>query len=408
MRQNPFFKLLCTLVLSVYGITTAQAAQVITPSDRQWAKEALARESQLGAMTNDNSVAVLNFHNKTSQSRLNVLQKGMALMLITDLAKIDRLYVIERIRVQALVDEMAFGETGLVTPQSAPKVGRLLRAYYVVNGDILENAVSEINLDSSLLNVPSEGITDLPQVVGGLDELSRMEKDVLFHIVDELQITISPKKRAELMQPLSTSTAALLALFAGIDLSDKEQYAEAAKMYDRALVEDPNLQAAQDALQELKDMGLIANEELSQIEPPESEVPPVEEGGMGTGTMIGIGLGAAALVGGAVLLLGDSGDSDSGGESQGAVTVTPIEVSAVDCYMDSVNFTFSEPMDQTYGNVSYNPAVSGIQDSWINSTTLKVEWHDVCSVGSSLTIRFRGFKSITGATLDSADCIVNF
>ena len=79
-----------------------------------------------------------------------------------------------------------------------------------------------------------------------------------------MQVTLSPQKKEELEHPLSTSTAALLALFAGIDYSDRGLYLRAANMYKQALLEDPQLVMARDALQELKGMGLVTAEELGE------------------------------------------------------------------------------------------------------------------------------------------------
>ena len=89
MKRKPFFKFLCTVTLWFYSVAIVQAGQVITGDQRDWAKKALAQEATLGTIESSQSVAVLYFHNKTSQKRLNALQKGLALMLITDLSKID-------------------------------------------------------------------------------------------------------------------------------------------------------------------------------------------------------------------------------------------------------------------------------------------------------------------------------
>ena len=377
MKHNPFFKLLCTIILSLYGIAAAQAGQVITKSERDWARQALAQEAHLGTIDSSNSVAVLNFHNKTAQKRLDALQKGLALMLITDLSKVDNLFVIERIKIQALVDEMNFGETGLVDPASAPKVGKFLKAYYVVNGDIKEGSIEELGIGSSVLDVPFENITDLEDAQGNLNQLFQIEKEILFGIIDELKISLSPEKKKELMKPLSYSAAALLALFLGIDYSDKGKYADAAKMYDRALVEDPDLQVARDALQELKDMGLTSNEDVSRPEA-EAEAPPAE-GGAGWGTAILVGLGVAAVAGGAYALSSSSDDDDSSSndtqnETPEAVTVTADKTSA-NCSSDTVRFTFSHPMDRASGDVVTSPTMETMRLVWSSDNTiLDVSW----------------------------------
>jgi TolB-like protein len=381
MKRKPFFKFLCTVTLMFYSVAIVQAGQVITGDQRDWAKKALAQEATLGTIESSQSVAVLYFHNKTSQKRLNALQKGLALMLITDLSKIDTLFVVERIRVQALLDEMDIGESGLVDKATAPEVGKLLKAYYVVNGDISEGSIKELELGSYLLDVPFKNVTNLPPAAGSLEELFRMEKDLLFNIVEQLNIYISPAQKKELEMPISMSSPALLALFLGIDYSDKAMFRDAAKMYDRAIAEDPGLQLAQDSLQELKDMGLISREDISRVEPEPEEI--VAESGSGMGTVAAVGLGIAVIAGGAVLLGSSLGSDDKGDDNnddsvtppddivtdpvQVAPTASPDKTS-VECEADEVIFSFSEPMNMKSGSVSLSPSTVQIDDQeWIDS-----------------------------------------
>jgi len=415
MRHKIFFKFLCTVTLWFYSITIVQAGQVITGNQRDWAKKALAQEATLGTIESSQSVAVLYFHNKTNQKRLNALQKGLALMLITDLSKIDSIFVVERIRVQALLDEMDIGESGLVDPATAPKIGKLLKAYYVVNGDIREGSIEQLELASQLLDVPFKTITNLPPAAGNLNDLFRMEKDLLFNIVEELNIYISESQKKELEMPLSLSSAALLALFLGIDYSDKGMFGDAAKMYNRALTEDPGLKLAQDSLQELKNMGLISNKDISHVKPEAEEV--VVESGSSWGTIIGVGLGLAAI-GGAAALIGSSSSSDNNDDGDNLVIppdtipVDPVPVSptaspdkgSVSCSSDEVIFTFSQPMNTESGSVSADPSIS-ISSDWQSSQTYGVSWsgvYDSLNCGSTplpLELTLSEFESEAGVAL---------
>lgn len=387
MKHKPFFKFLCTVTLWFYSVAIVQAGQVVTADQRDWAKKALEQEASLGAIESSQSVAVLYFHNKTNQKRLNALQKGLALMLITDLSKIDNLFVVERIRMQALLDEMDLGESGLVDKATAPKVGKLLKAYYVVNGDINEGAIQQLELGSYLLDVPFKNITNLPAAAGSLEDLFRMEKDLLFNIVEQLNIYISPAQKKELEEPLSKSSAALLALFLGVDYSDKAMFRDAARMYERAIAEDPALQLAQDSLQELKNMGLVSSEDISRIETQPEEI--VAESGSGIGTVAAIGLGIAAIAGGAALLASSSGSDDKDDDNVtppedivtdppdvSIITPEPVQTtptasadkSSLECVSDEVIFSFTEPMNMKSGSVSLSPSSVNIDNQqWIDS-----------------------------------------
>jgi hypothetical protein len=97
-------------------------------------KEALQQENQL---TNDkpepNTIAVQAFTNRGDPAYA-ALAKGIAAMVITDLSKIPGLKVLERQKVQKLMDEISLNQSGLVSQDSLVKAGRLMRAEKVVVG----------------------------------------------------------------------------------------------------------------------------------------------------------------------------------------------------------------------------------------------------------------------------------
>lgn len=233
------------------------AGQVVAPGDREWAQGALREEKALGAAPSPNAVAVLYFQNRTGQPSLDPLQKGIALMLITDLAEVERLQVVERVRLQALLEELGLGTSGLVEPGSAPRVGKLLRARWLVGGEIREGPPAALRLESSILDVPQGRPTAQPAAEGVLDDLFRIEKDLLFGVLKTLEVQLTPEQEARLRVPCSRTTSALLALSRAVDASDAARYEEAARFYEEALRQDPGVCVAGDALRELKSRGLL-------------------------------------------------------------------------------------------------------------------------------------------------------
>ena len=230
---------------------------MVTEELRQWAREAVRQEKALGTPEGRNTAAVLYFTNKTGQPEMDPVQKGMALMLITDLSTIEGIQVVERVRIQALAEETGLALSGLVDPDTAPRVGKLLGARWLVGGDILKEDAVPLRIESNLLDVPAGEILGGATAGGSLDDLFRMEKDLLFRIVELLKIELTPGQRAALKRPCSTSRPALLAFFKGIDASDRGDYEGAARFYESALKDDPDICMAGDALRELKMLGLV-------------------------------------------------------------------------------------------------------------------------------------------------------
>ncbi len=96
---------------------------------------AVAREQQVAATPPEpGSIAVQAFVNRGSES-YRALAKGLAAMIIADLSKVPGLTVLEREKVQSLIDEAKLGDAGLADTSSAVRSGRLMRAEKVVVGN---------------------------------------------------------------------------------------------------------------------------------------------------------------------------------------------------------------------------------------------------------------------------------
>ncbi len=375
MKHYPLIhKFLSMIIVLIYFCAHAQAGQVITDENKQWARQVIQEEKERAAIPSSNSIAVLNFHNQSRNLQLAPLQKGMAVMLITDLAKVEEIQVVERIKMQALLDEIELGVSGLMESQAASRVSKLLEAKYLTSGNIFQGReIGNLEIEPSFLDAMNELSIEQPMVAGAIDELLIIEKTILFNIIKELDVHISPEKEAELKKPLSISIAALLYFFLGVDFSDKGQYSEAEKMYNQALVEDPEFEMAENSLQELNSMTLVS--------PGETVV--------GMSTVVKVGLGTAALVAiGAATYYGldASSSSDSSSSSNGDPTkqsptvenVAPSEGEHLNCYGGSFTFTFSEPMSPS-GEVNILVNNSNLNDffsrqSWSSNQTFTVSW----------------------------------
>ena len=92
-------------------------------------------------------IAVMSFEDKTdagySWGGTKTAGEGMADMLVTDLVQSDRYIVLERSEINAVLDEQNLGTSGVVTAESAARVGEMLGAEIVVFGAITEFGYKE-------------------------------------------------------------------------------------------------------------------------------------------------------------------------------------------------------------------------------------------------------------------------
>ncbi len=260
MRLNmAAFSTVLIVALSFQFVSqSADAGEVVTDDLRQQAKQFIQNEGLQPFQPAPNTVAVLYFRNRTRRPDIDPLQKGLAVMLITDLAKVKEIRVVERAQLQALAEELQLGTSGLVTPDTAPRIGRLLGARYVVGGDLGIVPSEQITIAGNLTEMPQITLLGSPSSEGPLEDLLRMEKEVVFEIIRLLQITLTPDEIEELRKPFTVDLEALMRFSLGIESSDRAAYEEAAAHYREALQRDPGLEAAGAAIQELTRLRLIS------------------------------------------------------------------------------------------------------------------------------------------------------
>lgn len=255
---NSIISILFSILLLIFIVNIGWAGQVVTKKVRLWAREVLEKEKALETVSSPNTLAVLYYFNKTGQKELIPVQKGLALMLITDLVKVRGIQVVERVKIQALLDEMHLGISGLVDPETVPRMSKLLKAQWILGGEIGKTQVSLIQINSNFLDVPAQEIIKQIEVKGELAELIDLEKEILFNLIKVLKIELTPVEKEELQKPLSTNINALMALFKAIEASDNQNYQEAADYCEEALKIDPKIGIAESFLKEIKNLELIS------------------------------------------------------------------------------------------------------------------------------------------------------
>ncbi len=239
-------------LLCAFLVPWVDAGQLVSPADREWAKKAVAEEKSLSAPAGKNTVAVLYFRNGTGDPSLDPMRKGIPLLLITDLSGVSALSVIERTRLQALTEETGLGASGLVEAGTAPRVGKLLGARWLVGGEIGREKPTRIDLTSNVADVPAGSTTGKTTSGGEIDRLFEVEKDLLFGVLKLLDVKVSPEEEQRLRKPCTKSSTALAALFLGVDAGDRGELDKAEGYYRKALQVDPGVCIASDALKEIE------------------------------------------------------------------------------------------------------------------------------------------------------------
>jgi tetratricopeptide (TPR) repeat protein len=250
----------------------------------QEAARALEMENQLDvAKIPLNTVAILYFENKGKKAEYNPLQKGLAEMLITDLSKVKALKVVERIRLQKLMEEMNLGETDIVDQKTTPRLGKLLGAYRLVKGSFFELKENEMNIDAFVAQTKTGALDGTTNISGDITQFFRLEKDLVFKILDEMKIKLSDKEREAILEIPTENFFAFLQYSRGLDFEDQGRYTEAAAAYTQAAQADPKFSQAKSSASSAKNAQDIVgtntssntqNEKTSTLSNNPQELPP--------------------------------------------------------------------------------------------------------------------------------------
>jgi tetratricopeptide (TPR) repeat protein len=241
----------------------------------QAVRAALANERQLAVRTPlPRTVGVFPFLTVTTDPQLEPLGTALAELLTTDLAQTDRVRVLERVRVQKLLDEMSLAASGRVDPATAARSGRLLGAGTLVQGRV-EGTSGALALQALVVHVTTPRAAGAP--LDERDALSRIfevEKRLALGIYDRMGIQLTVAERQRVTRQATTNVQALLALGSGLEAQDAGRYGEGASYFARAVQLDPNFEIAKAHLDQTRALQLAAATPASALA--ELAVRPVE------------------------------------------------------------------------------------------------------------------------------------
>jgi TolB-like protein len=177
-------------------------------------------------------LAVLDFDNNSGDARYDPLGKGIAAMMVTDLAGVPALQLVERSRLQDLIDEMDLQQTRHFDPATAQSVGRMVGAEYVVIGSIV--ALSpQIRLDTRIVRVATGEVVKTAQVTGRENRLFELQQKLADELLAGIEVSLSPEERERLrarqeanrIEELET----MLAFSEALSYLDREDYVRGAE-----------------------------------------------------------------------------------------------------------------------------------------------------------------------------------
>jgi len=187
------------------------------------------------------TMAIIDFKNRSIDKKLQYdpMEQGFADLLISRLNNSTGLKVVERERIQWILDEMKLQDK--YDMEGAVRVGKLLGAQTVLLGSfIIVN--DEIWIGGRLVKVETSEILLTDEIKGELDQFFDLVDKLSEKISEKINVTLKEDKVSEVSQ--GPSLDAILAYSIGLNFLEKEDYTSAYAKFQEALKFSPDYEKA--------------------------------------------------------------------------------------------------------------------------------------------------------------------
>ena len=202
-------------------------------------------------------IAVLPFENGGSYGKdkedFDALRKGLAAMLISELAQNSEVRLVDRFETQRVLDEQGLAVAERVDKETAARIGKLVGARYMVTGSFID-LYGDFRIDARMINVETGEIMKVvrsdPKFHDRRD-MFRMVQSVAERVMADNRLPQLPSSSAQ--RPARQVPTEALALFSRALLyQDRGDKAKAVEYYQKALDVFPDYAEASEGLKKVR------------------------------------------------------------------------------------------------------------------------------------------------------------
>ncbi|MFH1686367.1 MAG: CsgG/HfaB family protein [bacterium] len=187
------------------------------------------------------TVAVMEFDNFSIgeyQEKLGPLGKGLADFFEHDFAKVSDVKVIERDKINFVLNELELQKSGAVDQSTAVQVGKILGAQFMIFGSITQLDDKQTRMVVRVVSVETSEIVASADKEGK-PEYSKMEKELVEELAEKMDIKLSDEDKSEIKEGGTESLDATSLYAKGIEYMDRYDYSRAYDFFKKAYEMDP-------------------------------------------------------------------------------------------------------------------------------------------------------------------------
>ncbi len=227
----------CAPTVTRYAARSAAADSAV--------RVAISRERELQATSiPGNTVGVLPLRVRSADTSYSALGYGVAALIASDLARSNRLVIVERLRLDAVMRELDLVRSGRVDTTNAPRVGRIVGARRVIVGDLDIRPNGALQLGSTVANAASGAVDAALSGNATVNQIFDAEKAMVIRLFEALGVTLSPAERRAIEPRQTRNLAAFLAFSNGVRAEMNRDFEAAVAHYRTATRLDPGFTEA--------------------------------------------------------------------------------------------------------------------------------------------------------------------
>jgi tetratricopeptide (TPR) repeat protein len=216
-------------------------------------RELIAREASLGASDADTAVlAVFPLRFIGGEEKYAAIGTGLSELLTVDLGQVSRVRLVERVRVDELLDELALSRSAAFDEATTARVGKLLKAGNVVGGTCAVSSGDVVRADLSPARVGSARAAEPVVRSEVLAQFFRLEKALAFDLLARIGVEPTPVERERIERIPTRSLQAFLLYSIGLERERTRDYIAARSYYRSAVSADPKFQLAADRAERME------------------------------------------------------------------------------------------------------------------------------------------------------------
>ncbi len=204
------------------------------------------------------TLAVIDFTNSSidDYERLQPLSKGLASLLISQLNGASQLKVVERERIQWLLDELDLQqEAGRVDQQTAVHAGKLLGVHAVLLGSYIKHG-KDLLVSVRLVSVETGEILATEQEHGRAEDFFTIAQNLSIKVAKGINVALEDTRLGARTE--TRSLDAMMSYSEGLDLLESEDFRSAYEKFLEALDYDPTYTRAKLKAESLRPLLAVA------------------------------------------------------------------------------------------------------------------------------------------------------